>query len=200
MKVNDSGDNPRSPGNPNNSPSYAQPGSVHQPSPPKHRYTHSTGVSKNGYYAIIAAALLLLICAGAGVAIFIGAQKAKEAVQSNVAALAASAKVRLFCQNYELQTYGSAYQMLSKAAQGRTSQTQFASRQAAVDVSAGSVVTCTVDSDHSRPSISSDGKTATAWLQVVRGTNAQLTTGTLTLVYEDSEWKIDSADSSLKLL
>jgi uncharacterized protein HemX len=188
------------PGDLNNSLADAQPGAVHQPSPPKHRNAPSAGVSNGGWYAIIAAALLLLICAGAGVAMYIGAQKAKDVATYNVAALSASAKARQFCQNYELQTYGPAYQMFSKAAQGRVSQTQFASRQAAVDASAGNVVTCTVDSDHSRPSVSSDGKTATIRLQVVRGPNAQLTTGTLTLVYEDSEWKVDSADSSLKLL
>lgn len=49
------------------------------------------------------------------------------------------------------------------------------------------------------PTISGDGKTATAQLQVARGSNANLATGTMTLVYENSQWKIDSADSTLKL-
>jgi len=35
---------------------------------------------------------------------------------------------------------------------------------------------------------------------VARGANAKLTTGTLTMVYEDNTWKIDRADSSLTLL
>jgi hypothetical protein len=50
------------------------------------------------------------------------------------------------------------------------------------------------------PSMSNGGNTATAQIQVARGTNAKPTTGTLTLVYEDDTWKIDSADSSLMLL
>lgn len=200
LNANNPGDNPQDPGNLNNSSSYEQAGAVYLPSPRKHRNAPSTRVSKDGWYAIIAAALLLLICSGAALAMYIGAQKAKDVANYYVSAISASETAKQFCQNYELQTYGPAYQMFSKAAQGRVSQKQFASRQAAVDANAGNVVACTVDSDHSRPSVSSDGKTATIRLQVVRGPNAQLTTGTLTLVFEDSEWKIDSADSSLKLL
>lgn len=148
----------------------------------------------------IVAVLLILICSGVGVAIYIGAQKAKDTVHSNISALAASAMVTRFCTYYESQDYGSIYQMLSKSSQGRTSQTQFATHQAAVDRSAGEVVRCVMASDHSLPSISNDGMTATARIQVARGENANLTTGTLILVYEDSDWRIDSADSSLKLL
>jgi hypothetical protein len=148
----------------------------------------------------IAAVLLILVCGGVGVAVFIGAQRAKDAVQSGASAVAASAKVAEFCLDYQSRDYGSAYQLLSSAAQGRTSQTQFASHQAALDASAGDVVTCAVDTDHPLPSVSGDGKTATARLQVARGENANLTTGTITLVFENDAWKIDSADSSLKLL
>jgi hypothetical protein len=57
-----------------------------------------------------------------------------------------------------------------------------------------------IDSNHTMPSMSNDGNTATAQIQVARGTNAKPTTGTLTLVYEHDTWKIDSADSSLMLL
>ncbi|MGE5334513.1 MAG: hypothetical protein ACM3N4_07425 [Nitrososphaerota archaeon] len=148
----------------------------------------------------IVAVLLILICSGVGVAIYIGAQKAKDAVHSNISALAASATVTRFCTYYESQDYGSIYQMLSKAAQERTSQAQFATHQAAVDRTTGEVVRCMMDSGHSLPSIGSDGMTSTARIQVTRGESAKLTAGTITLVYENSEWKIDSADSSLKLV
>ena len=83
---------------------------------------------------------------------------------------------------------------------GALVETQFTSHQMAVDASAGNVMSCTMDPDHSLPSLSSDGKIATAWIQVVRGDNAKPTTGTITLVYEDSAWTIDRADSSLTLL
>jgi hypothetical protein len=148
----------------------------------------------------VAAVLLILMVSVVGVAIFVGVQKAKDVVQSNIAALAATESVTQFCVSYESQDYVSIYQMLSNAAQGSTSQTQFVSHQTAVDASAGDVMTCTMDSAHPAPSISSDRKTATAWLQVARGENANRITGKIVLIYEDSVFKIDSADSSLQLL
>jgi hypothetical protein len=148
----------------------------------------------------IAAALLLLICVGAGVALYIGPQMAKDAIRSGAAAIGAASRVSQFCSDHRSQDYGDAYQHLSAAAQGRTSQTTYVAHQQALDESAGAVTTCTIDSNHTMPSMSNDGNTATAQIQVARGTNAKPTTGTLTLVYEDDTWKIDSADSSLMLL
>ncbi len=143
---------------------------------------------------------MLLICGGIGAVLYIGAQRAGTAISSAGNQLAAATQVGLFCTDFMSQDYGSAYQLLSTAEQGRVSQTTFATREAALDTSAGNVATCTLDSSHPLPTISSDGKSATAQVQVARGDNASLATGTVSLVYEDGAWKIDSADSSLKLL
>ena len=148
----------------------------------------------------IAATLLILICVGASVALYAGVQKAKDAVRSGAAAIGAASQVGHFCGAYRSQDYGSAYQLLSTAAQGRTSQTQYVSHQQALDASTGAVAICSIDPNHTLPSISSDGNTATAQIQVARGANAKPTTGTLTLVYEEDTWKVDRADSSLTLL
>ena len=148
----------------------------------------------------IAAVIALLICGGIGIAAFIGAQKAGDALKSGANATLAATQVALFCTDYEQQDYGSAYQLLSSAKQGSVSQSQYADRAAALDSSDGEVTTCDMDSSHVLPDVSSDGKTATARVQVARGSNNNLATGTITLVYENNEWKIDSADSSLKLL
>ena len=205
MSQNDPGSGASHQGNPNHLSTNPQqpaqqPGSVRQSRLLSPQLPRKISERSEVIKWAIAATLLIIICIGASVALYIGVQKGKDIVHSNVAALAASAKVRAFCQYYELQDYGSAYQMLSKATQGRASQTQFTSHQMAVDASAGNVMGCTMDPDHSLLSVSSDGKTATAWLRVTRGENAKPMTGTITLVYEDSAWTIDRADSSLTLL
>lgn len=147
----------------------------------------------------IAAVLLLLICGGVGVALYVGAQRAGSAIQSTGQAALAATEVSIFCTDFETQAYGSAYQILSTSAQGRISQSDFTTRAAALDTSDGTIATCTIDPNHALPSVSSDGKSATAQVQVARGSNSNLATGTITLVYEDNQWKVDSADSSLKL-
>jgi hypothetical protein len=147
----------------------------------------------------IAAAVVLLICGGVGIALYIGAQKAGDTLKSAGNQITAAAQVSLFCTDVESQDYGSAYQLLSSAKQSSASQEQFTTHAAALDTSDGDVTNCTIDPNHTLPTISGDGKTATAQLQVARGSNANLATGTMTLVYENSQWKIDSADSALKL-
>ncbi|HEU4785328.1 MAG TPA: hypothetical protein VFS83_18460 [Ktedonobacterales bacterium] len=200
MGLIDSEGDQQFPGSPNNPPTHPRPLPEQQspqyapPQQQQQRLRSGEGVSCG-----VAAVLLILMVSVVGGAIFIGVQKAKDVVQSNISALAATENVTQFCQYYESQDYGSIYQMLSKAAQGRASQTRFVSHQTAVDASAGDVMTCTMDPNHPLPSISSDRKTATAWLQVVRGENANRITGKIVLVYEDGAYKIDSADSSLKL-
>ncbi|MGE5334512.1 MAG: hypothetical protein ACM3N4_07420, partial [Nitrososphaerota archaeon] len=147
----------------------------------------------------IAAVVLLLVCGGVVVALYIGANRAATAVSSAANGAAASTQAALFCTDYMAQEYGSAYTLLSSAEQGRVSQSQFTTSAAALDTSDGQVATCDVDPNHPLASVSSDGKSATVKVQVARGDNANLVTGTITLVYENSEWKIDSADGSLKL-
>jgi hypothetical protein len=147
----------------------------------------------------IAAVVVLLICGGVGVALYIGAQTAGNAIKSTGQSALAAAQVGFFCTDIMSQDYGSAYQLLSSSAQGSQSQAQYATHAQALDASDGTVDTCTMDTNHPLPTLSGDGKTATAQVQVARGENANLTTGTIKLVYENDQWKIDSADSSLKL-
>ncbi len=174
-------------------PQYPQQQPPQYPQPPKK--------SNRGWIigCSIAAVVVLLICGGVGVALYIGAQTASNALKNGGNAITAAAQVTLFCTDFETQDYGSAYQLLSSGEQGRQSQSQFTTHQAALDASDGDVATCTIDPNHALPSISSDSKTATAQMQVARGENANLATGSVTLVYENGQWKIDSADSSLKL-
>lgn len=198
MSQNYSGGGPSHQGDPNRpSPNPQQPD--HQPDYVQQPQQKDSERSEVIQWAI-AAMLLILICVGAGVALYIGPQMAKDAIRSGAAAIGAASQVGHFCGAYRSQDYVSAYQLLSAAAQGRTSQTKYVSHQQALDESAGAVTTCTIDSNHKMPSISSDGNTATAQIQVARGANAKPTTGTLTLIYEHDTWKIDSADSSLTLL
>ena len=190
------------PSYPQQPPPY-QPAPYNQAPPPQYPQQPQQPKKSNRGWIIgcsIAAVVLLLICGGVGVSFVIGAQKAADAVKSSGNAITAAAQVTLFCSDFETQDYGSAYQLLSAAAQGRQSQSQFATHQAALDTSDGMVATCTIDPNHALPSISSDGKTATAQIQVARGDNANLATGALQLVYEGGQWKVDTADSSLKLL
>lgn len=147
----------------------------------------------------IAAVVVLLICGGIGVALYIGGRAAGDRLQSAGNQIAVTAQVALFCTDVESQNYGSAYQLLSSAKQGSVSQDQFTTHAAALDSSDGSVTTCDIDPSHTLPTMSSDGKSATVQLQVARGSNANLATGTMTLVYENSQWKVDSSDSALKL-
>lgn len=147
----------------------------------------------------IAAVVVLLICGGVGVALYIGGRAAGDKLQSAGNQITVTAQVTLFCTDVATQNYGSAYQLLSSAKQGSASQDQFTTHAAALDSSDGSVTTCDIDPSHTLSTVSSDGKSATVQLQVARGSNANLATGTMTLVYENSEWKVDSADSALKL-
>ena len=198
MSQNYPGGDPSYPGDPNN-PSTNPQQLDHQPDYMQQPRQKNSGRSDVIVWCI-AAILLILICVGAGVALYIGPQLAKDAIRSGAAAIGASSRVSQFCGDYRVQDYGDAYQHLSAAAQGRTSQTKYVSHQQALDESVGAVTTCMIDSNHTMPSMSNDGNTATAQIQVARGANAKPTTGMLTLVYEHDTWKIDSADSSLMLL
>lgn len=208
---------PQQPQYPPQQPSYPQQPPPYQPQPsqypqqppmynqgqPQYPQTQVPQKRSNRGWIIgcsVAAVVVLLICGGIGIAAFIGAQRAGDALKSGANATLAATQVALFCTDYQSQDYGSAYQLLSSAKQGSVSQTQFTTRAAALDTSDGEVTTCDMDSNHVLPDVSSDGKTATARVQVARGSNSNLAVGTITLVYENNEWKIDSADSSLKLL
>src|SRR5690349_16889759 len=117
MSQNYPGGDPSYPGNPNNpltkpqQPDH-QPDAMRQP-----QQKHSGRGEVIGWY--IAATVLMLICVGAGLALYIGPQLAKDAIRSGAAAIGASSQVSQFCDDYRLQDYGDAYQHLSAAAQGR---------------------------------------------------------------------------------
>jgi hypothetical protein len=149
----------------------------------------------------IAAAVLLLICGGVGVALYIGAHKAGDALQSAGTAAAATTAATEFCTDVISQQYDAAYQLLSTAEQGRVgTESQFATRAAALDTSDGTVDTCEPDSSQILATVSSDGKSATAKFNVGRSNATSPGIGNITLVYEDNTWKIDGVDAALKLI
>lgn len=182
-------------------PGQYPPPAYNQAPPPQYPQQPQQQKSRKGWIigCSIAALVVLLACGGVGVALYIGAQKAASAVQSTGQAALAAAQVGLFCTDVESQDYGSAYQLLSSAKQGSVSQAQYSTHAAALDASDGTIATCTLDPNHPLPSLSNDGKSATAQVQVARDNNSALVTGSMKLVYENGDWKIDSADSSLKL-
>jgi hypothetical protein len=147
----------------------------------------------------ISALALLILCGGVGLALYIGVQTAGDALKASFTAAKAARQAGSFCSYVELQDYSTVYDMLSTVKQGSTSQSDFARHAAVLDASAGAVVTCTIDPNQPQPTISGDGKRATVRVQVARGDNANLAHGTMKLILENDEWKIDSADSSLKL-
>ncbi len=148
---------------------------------------------------IIAILALLLLCGGVGAAVYIGVQKAGDALRTTVSAAQAAKQVGFFCTYVESQNYRMAYHLLSAVKQGNVSESDFATHAAALDKRDGWVVTCAIATDHPDPTISGDGKSATARIQVARSDNAKIVNGAMKLVFEDSAWKIDSADSSLTL-
>ena len=177
-------------------PQYAQqaPQYPQQPQPKKSKKGWIIGCS-------IAALVVLLACGGIGVALYIGANKAADAVKSTGQASLASAQVVLLCTAFEAQDYNSAYQRLSTAEQGRVgTPDQFAQRADALDTSAGTVVGCQPTDSPPLASISSDGKSATLKIEVQRSDQTGTSSGTVRLVLENDTWKIDGADNALTLL
>ena len=199
MEPNHPGDSPRHSGNLDSSLLHAQSGSDHQ-TPRKRRFARSTGVPNDGRHILIAVLALVLLCGGVGAAVYSGVQKTGDAIITSLTEAQAARQVGFFCTYVVTQNYSMAYHLLSAAKQGNVSESDFATHAAALDESDGWAVTCAIAADHPHPTISDDGKSATAWIQVARGENAKIVSGAMKLVLEDSEWKIDSADAALKLL
>lgn len=175
-------------------PQYPQQQPPHYPQQPKK--------SNRGWIigCSIAAVVVLLICGGIGVALYIGAQKAADAITTTGQGTLAAGQVLIFCTDFESQDYNGVYQLLSSAEQGRVgTPEQFAQRAATLDVSAGMVSGCQPTGNPPIASVSSDGKSATIKVEVVRSNQTGTASGTIRLVLENGAWKIDSADSSLKL-
>ena len=98
----------------------------------------------------------------------------------------------------QTQQYGLAYQQLSSSAQSKQTQAQFVKAMQDRDAKDGAVVACAPVKADALPTV--DGSSATIQIQVARGDSNNVKTGTVTLVQESDDWKVDSADSSLDLL
>jgi hypothetical protein len=145
----------------------------------------------------IALVVVLLICGGIGVAAYIGSQRAGNALQNIGTAATASLVVDEFCSDMQSQSYGQAYQILSSGQQSKQSQDQFVTAMQAKDTKDGTIALCETSQSSALPSVS--GSSATIQIQVARGDPNNVKTGTLTLVEEGNNWKVDSANSSLDL-
>ncbi len=145
----------------------------------------------------IALVVVLLICGGIGIAGYIGAQRAGDAVKNIGTAATAALVVTEFCGEMQTQEYGQAYQDLSSNVQSKQTQDQFVKAMQDKDTKDGAVQLCSPVSSDALPNIS--GSTATIQIQVARGDANNVKTGTLTLVQQGNDWKVDSADSSLDL-
>ncbi|HEV8193046.1 MAG TPA: hypothetical protein VGP82_16405, partial [Ktedonobacterales bacterium] len=145
----------------------------------------------------IALAAVLLICGTVSVVAYVGAQRAGDAVKNFGTAAQAGLIVTEFCSQMQSQSYGQAYQDLSSNVQSKQTQDQFVKAMQDRDIKDGAVQLCTEGRSDALPAVS--GSTATIQIQVARGDPNNVKTGTLTLVEEGSNWKVDSADSSLDL-
>lgn len=229
MSQNYPGGDPSYPGDPNTSPTFpqqpgqqpTQPGFGQEQQPPPYQppvYNQAAQPqypqqqapqypqqqpkkSRRGWIigCSIAAVVLILICGGVGIAVYIGAQTAGAALQTKAQQLAATGIATAFCGDFVAQQYTSAYQLLSKAEQSRVgTPDQFATHAGALDTSDGSVTGCEPDTNN--PLAMINGNNATVQFTVQRSNQTGTATGTIRLVHEDNTWKVDGADSSLTLL
>jgi hypothetical protein len=146
----------------------------------------------------IALAVVLLLCGGVGVAGYFGLLKLGDAAKNIGTAATASLVVTEFCTDMQSQNYGQAYQVLSSNVQSQQTQAQFVKAMQDRDTADGAIQLCTESQSDALPTVS--GSTATIQIQVARGDSNNVKTGTLTLVQEGNDWKVDGSDSSLGLL
>jgi hypothetical protein len=137
---------------------------------------------------------LLLICGVCTFAAFaLGGQIGKQFGPAFSAAYA----LGTFCAAEQDQDYSTAYAQFSSNLQNQLTSDQFASNAATQDTENGKVTTCATDSsDPNGTSISDNQVTFT--LRVQRA-NGPATTGAVTLVKENGDFKIDALDASLGL-
>ena len=79
---------------------------------------------------IIAVLALLLLCGGVGAAVYIGVQKAGDAIMTSFTEATAARQVGFFCTYVVTQNYSMAYHLLSAAKQGNVSESDFATHAA----------------------------------------------------------------------
>ncbi|HEY7022475.1 MAG TPA: hypothetical protein VH349_15265 [Ktedonobacterales bacterium] len=137
---------------------------------------------------------LLLIC---GVCTFAAIALGGQIGKQFGPAFGAAYTVGTFCAAEQEQDYTTAYAQFSSNLQNQITSDQFAGNAATQDTENGKVTNCATDSsDPNGTSISDNQVTFTLRIQRADGPT---TTGSVTLVKDGGDFKIDSLDSSLGL-
>jgi hypothetical protein len=137
---------------------------------------------------------LLLIC---GVCTFAAIALGGQIGKQFGPAFGAAYTVGTFCVAMQDQDYSTAYAQFSSNLQNQLTSDEFASNAATHDTENGKVTNCATDSsDPNGTSISDNQVTFTLRVQRANGPAA---TGSVTLVKENGDFKIDSLDASLGL-
>jgi hypothetical protein len=137
---------------------------------------------------------LVLICGVCAFAVIaLGGQIGRQFGPAFNAAYA----VGIFCAAEQEQEYAKAYDQFSSNLQNQITSEQFASAAATHDSEEGKVTNCATDSSDPTGTSISDNQVMFT-LRVSRA-DGPTTTGSVTLVKEGGDFKIDSLDSSLGL-
>jgi hypothetical protein len=190
-------------GNPPTQPSQPYPQPVPQPYPPYQPYPGQYAPppmppkkSNRTLWIVLGSvggALLLLCITCSVLAVALGGQIGKQIGP----AFSAAYTVGTFCAGEQDQDYSTAYAQFSSNLQNQLTSDQFASAAASHDAENGKVTNCATDSSDSNGTSISDNQ-VTFTLRVQRA-NGPTTTGSVTLVKENGDFKIDSLDASLGL-
>lgn len=145
----------------------------------------------------IVGGVLLVVCVSCSVLFAISIGRAASSVSQLVGPTIAA---DTFCVDMQEQRYSAAYDQLSRTLQSQMTRTQFVSDANARDQASGPVTDCTPDTN--APAADTNGPSALVHMSVTRGSGsgALISSGDLTLVREESTWKIDAIDSSLGLI
>jgi hypothetical protein len=190
-------------GNPPTQPSQPYPQPVPQPYPPYQPYPGQYApppmppkTSNRTLWIVLGSvggALLLLCITCSVVAVALGGQIGKQFGP----AFGAAYTVGTFCAAEQNQDYSTAYAQFSSNLQNQLTSDQFASAAASHDAGNGKVTSCATDSSNPNGTSISDNQ-VTFTLRIQRA-NGPTTTGSVTLVKENGDFKIDSLDASLGL-
>ena len=190
-------------GNPPTQPSQPYPQPAPQPYPPYQPYPGQYAPppmppkkSNRTLWIVLASigGVLLLLCVACSVlAVALGGQIGKQLGP----AFGAAYTLGTFCAAEQDQDYSTAYAQFSSNLQNQLTSDQFASNAATQDSENGKVTNCATDSSDPNGTSISDNQVMFT-LRVQRA-NGPTTTGSVTLVKENGDFKIDSLDSSLGL-
>lgn len=146
----------------------------------------------------IAGAALLVVCVSCSVLFAVGLGRAANSFNQ---LLGPEIAASTFCVDVQEQRYSAAYDQLSRNLQSQMTRDQFESAASARDQASGPVTDCTPDTNDQ--SVDTSGPPTLVHVTVTRTSGSggtSLYPGDLTLVREDSVWKIDAIDSSLELI